>query len=159
MVNTSTPESRGRRFMDQIPFRVIFRVSLVFIYFFISLVSVSFTYAYTYTYQYRGASVHYPHKRLSVLKGLVHDMRAVCLFRINLSGQHYIRNRHYRYNHWKSFVLFRHPLLWLDLMVMTGLFNSYTDQFKVFSCFLPMSKVDFWCIHSWGGKLARWIQL
>ena len=44
-------------------------------------------------------------------------------------------------------------------MVMTGLFNRSTDQFKVFSCFLPMSKVDFWCIHAWGGKLARWIQL
>ena len=81
--------------MDQIPFKVIFRVSLVFIYFFISLVPVS----YTYTYTYIEASVHYPHKRLSVLKKLVDDMRAVCLFRINLSGQHYIRNRHYRYNH------------------------------------------------------------
>ena len=69
MVNTSTLESRGRRFMDQIPFKVIFRVLLVFIYFFISLVSVSYTYAYayTYTYQYREATVHYPHKRLCVL--------------------------------------------------------------------------------------------
>ena len=70
MVNTSTPESRGRRFMDQIPFKVIFRVSLVFIYFFILLVSVSYTYTYTYTYQYIEASVHYPNKRLSVLSVL-----------------------------------------------------------------------------------------
>ena len=37
-------------------------------------------------------------------------------------------------------------------MVMTGLFNHWTDQFKVFSCFLAMSEVDFWCIHNWGGK-------
>ena len=56
--------------MDQIPFKVIFRVSLVFIYFFISLVSVSYTYTYTYTYQYIEASVHYPNKRLSVLRVL-----------------------------------------------------------------------------------------
>ena len=70
MVNTSTLESRVRRFMDQISFKVIFRVSLVLIYFFISLVSVSYTYAYTYTYQYKEASVHYPHKRLPVLSVL-----------------------------------------------------------------------------------------
>ena len=58
--------------MDQIPFKVSFRVSLVFIYFFISLVSVSYTYTYTYTYtyQYIEASVHYPNKRLSVLSVL-----------------------------------------------------------------------------------------
>ena len=37
-------------------------------------------------------------------------------------------------------------------MVMIGLFNHWTDQFKVFSSFLAMSEVDFWCIHAWGGK-------
>ena len=37
-------------------------------------------------------------------------------------------------------------------MVMTGLFNHWTDQFKVFSCFLAMSEVDFWCIYTWRGK-------
>ena len=37
-------------------------------------------------------------------------------------------------------------------MLMTGLFSHWTDQFKVFSCFLAMSEVDFWCIYTWRGK-------
>ena len=44
--------------------------------------------------------------------------------------------------------LVRHPITWL--------FDRYTDQFAI-SRFLA-TEVDFWCIHAWDKKYARWIQ-
>ena len=32
---------------------------------------------------------------------------------------------------------------------MTRLFDRYTNQFKVFSHFLAIAEVDFWCIYAW----------
>ena len=43
---------------------------------------------------------------------------------------------------WSMMKLVEHPI--------TGLFNHCTDQFEVFSRFLVMAEVDFWCIHAWG---------
>ena len=34
--------------------------------------------------------------------------------------------------------------------LITGFLNHCTDQFEVFSHFLVMAEVDFWCIHAWG---------
>ena len=32
---------------------------------------------------------------------------------------------------------------------MTELFDRCTYQFEVFTRFLAMAEVDFWCIHAW----------